>query len=310
MLTQEIPDVSSAPVVMPTCSVTCESTACLPHDLVERYAIGVVPVPVRIGAASFLDGVDIRPRQVYERLAAGPVTVRTSAPSPGQYLEAWHNARRLSGAILHVTVAASLSTFCQTALLAADLDHSAAPPLPVEVLDSGSAAMGQGFVALAAARAAWAGHSLPAIQATARAVSREVRLLVTLDTLEYLARVSRVPRAAALLGGLLDLKPIFELAGGEVRPLARTRTRRRSLMHLMERVMRSVPEGASVHLAVHHAQADEEAAVLAAHFQQRLSCTELYVTEFTPVMGTYCGPGLLGVAYYVEDADIPGPEAS
>jgi DegV family protein with EDD domain len=273
----------------------------LPAALANCLAITVVPVPVSIGNEHFLDGINITPAQVYERLIASTAVTRTSPPSPGQYLEAWQGAAGHQGMILHITVAASLSTFHQTAELAALLGRRQQHYAGVHVIDSGSAAMGQGFVALAAARAVEKGQSLEQTLAITRAVSRKVRLLVTLDTLEFLARASRIPRIASIAGGLLDLKPIIELSRGVVRPLARVRTRRRAIAQLQERFARNVPEGAAVRVAVHHAQAQDEASGLAEYLQREYHCLEMHVTEFTPVMGTYCGPGLLGVAYYVDD---------
>jgi DegV family protein with EDD domain len=174
------------------------------------------------------------------------------------------------------------------------------PGVSVAVVDSLSAGMGQGFVALAAARAVTEGASFTEAVARAEDVSRRVRLFVTLDTLDYLAKASRIPQVAAFLGGVLTIKPIIQISGGDIRPVARVRSRRRSIEALFEQVRASIPPNARVHLAVQHARAYAEALALEARLRDTFDCREVYTTEFTPIMGGYCGPGLLGVAFYCE----------
>ncbi len=282
--------------------VVCESTACLPPELVARYQIGVVPIPFVFGAETYLDGVDITPAEVYARLVATRTPPKTSPPPPGAYLEAWKAAaaRVQARAVVLVTVSSKISTLQRSARLAQELAAEALPGTPVAVVDSGSAGMAQGFVALAAARAAAEGASLEEVVAQAEAVSRRVTLLVTLDTLEYLARASHLPQVVAFVGGLLAIKPIVQVSG-DIKLVARVRTRRRSLEELFERMRRMVPARARLHAAVQHACAPEEARRLEARIGETFDCVELFTSEFTPVMGSYCGPGLVGVAFYHQE---------
>jgi DegV family protein with EDD domain len=127
--------------------------------------------------------------------------------------------------------------------------------------------------------------------------------VVALDTLRYLARTSRIPQVAALVSSLLDLKPIVCVDRGEVRPLERVRSRQRSLEHLLGAVGSALPTHAPVHLAVHHARAADAAVWLLDELCRKLNVVESYVTEFTPIMGAYCGPGLVGAAFYPDAAD-------
>lgn len=283
-------------------AVVCESTACLPPELRERYGIGVIPIPFVFGTETFRDGVDITPAQFYERLTTTKQPPLTSPPSPGEYLEAWRAAAQGAAAVVCVTVDSKVSTLQRSARLASDMAEEALPGVPVAVVDSLSAGMGQGFVVLAAARAAQAGQPLSAVVAAATSVAQRVHLLVTLDTLDYLARVSRIPQVAAFVGGILAIKPLIEIAGGDIHPLSRVRTRQHSIDALFEELRRRVPPGARLHAAVQHAQAAEEAAAFEQRVRAEFDCAELYTTEFTPVMGGYCGPGLLGVAFYCEGA--------
>jgi DegV family protein with EDD domain len=121
-----------------------------------------------------------------------------------------------------------------------------------------------------------------------------------LDTLRYLARTSRIPRVASIAASILDLKPIIRLAAGEVLPVARVRSRRRSLEQLVETICTLSPPEAPLHVCMHHARARSEADRVLAWLAERRRLKEAYITEFTPVMGAYCGPGLVGAAFYVE----------
>ncbi|HWE62593.1 MAG TPA: DegV family protein, partial [Chloroflexota bacterium] len=282
-------------------AILCESTCCLPPELVQRYGIGIIPIPFSFGDETFLDGVTITPSAFYERLVTSRTPPKTSPPSPGEYLEAWRQAAATADVVVLVTVDSKISTMQRSALLARDLAREALPGTPVAVVDSLSAGMGQGFVALAAARAAANGCSLHDVVAAAEAVSRRVKMIVTLDTLEYLARTSRIPQVAAFMGGLLAIKPVVQISGGEIGLLERVRTRRRAIDALFAQVQRAVPAGARLHAAVQHARAAAEAAQFEARLRETFNCVALFTTEFTPVMGGYCGPGLLGVAFYTEE---------
>ncbi|HEY7849936.1 MAG TPA: DegV family protein [Ktedonobacterales bacterium] len=281
-------------------AVVAESTCCLPPALARRYGVDILPIPYSIGDATYRDGVDLTPSQFYELLRQTRTIPQTSPPSAGEYLEAWARAALRGEDVVTVCVDGTISTMQRSTRLALQLAPEALPTTSIRVIDSRSAGMGQGFVALAAARAATAGAPLTAVAAEATRVSRRVRLLVTLDTLDYLARASRIPQVAAIVGGMLSIKPLFVLGGGEVQALERVRSRKRSIQRLLERLRDMVPSGARLHAAVQHAAAEAEARALEQTIRERFTCVELYTTEFTPVMGGYCGPGLLGVAFYTE----------
>lgn len=288
-------------------AVMCESTACLPAELVARYRIAIIPIPFVFGDETFLDGVNITPREFYAKLNATQTFPQTSPPSPGEYMQAWQRLAQQAEAVVLVTASGKITSFYRSTRLAQEMAARDLPGTRVVVVDSGSAAMGQGFVALAAARAAAAGQPLDQVVAAAEAVCQRVRMIVTLDTLEYLARASRIPQVAAFVGSVLAIKPILLFAAGDVTQLARVRTRRRSVEELVDQMRQRVPAGARIHAAIHHTEAAAEAAALRERVAATFECVELHLTEFTPVMGAYCGPGLLGVAYYVEtdthDAD-------
>ncbi|HZC07587.1 MAG TPA: DegV family protein [Ktedonobacterales bacterium] len=285
-------------------AVVTESACCLPPALARQYGVDILPIPYSFGDATYRDGVDLTPAQFYDLLRRSKTLPHTSPPSPGDYLEAWKRAAARGEDVVTVCVDGSISTMQRSTRLAQRLAPAELPETTIRVVDSRSAGMGQGFVALAAARAAVAGASLDEVAAEAERVSQRVRLLVTLDTLDYLAQASRIPQVAAIVGGMLSIKPLFMLSGGDVQVLERVRARKRSIRRLLDHLRAMVPPGARLHAAVQHADAAAEAHDLEDTIREQFTCAELYTTEFTPVMGGYCGPGLLGVAFYYDDVPV------
>ncbi len=280
----------------PTVRIVVDSAASLPPEMAEAPGIHVVPMRLRFGDRSYLDGIDLSPADFYRMLSESDTPPTTSAPSPAMFREAFERAGREGADALCLTVAARFSASYSSAGAAAEEYRSGAAPAQVLTLDTESAAAGQGLVALEAWRAARRGDSLHEVAEAARKTAARVRLLAAADTLYYLWRSGRVPRIAHAGASLLDIKPIFELVRGEVRARARPRSRRRAVQRLVELVCEHAGDR-EVHAAVMHAGALRQAEELRRLAERTLSCREVFVSEVTPVMGAHIGPGLLGIAY-------------
>lgn len=269
--------------------VVTDSAAGLPGELAARLGIEVVPLYLSVEGRSLRDG---ELPDLYERLEREPGSVTTSTPSPGDFEEAF--ARRPEEELVCVTLAASVSGVHGAASLAAGASGKR-----VEMIDSGSASMGEGWVALAAARAAAAGGSLEEVGAAARDAAGRTRLVATIDTMEHLRRSGRVGWIAALAATGLQLKPVFAMAGGLITPVARPRTRRRALERVAAEVVGDL-EGGRARVAALHARAEDDARDLLDRVRGRVEIVEEHVVEFTAVMGAHTGPGVVGLAYHLE----------
>jgi len=169
------------------------------------------------------------------------------------------------------------------------------------VLDCGTAAAGQGLVVLATARVAASGGSLTEVIETTKSVMPRVNLFATLDTLHYLVKGGRVPKAASLVNSLLQIKPIFTVSDGEARPVTNARTTAGAIKHILKIMEQKIVKGQPLHVAVMQADALDRAIVLRDEIVSQFNCAELFITEFTPVMGVHTGPGVIGVAFYSGD---------
>jgi DegV family protein with EDD domain len=278
-------------------AVVVDSAASLPAD--KAAQLQVVPMRLVLDGKTYLDGRDLSATQFYKMLRQSSAPATTSAPPPASFLESFRQAALDASSVLCLTVASRFSASFNSAQTAAVQMRDELPGVEIAVLDTESAAGGEGLIALEALRAAARGDGLDQVVAAAREVMPRVRLLAFLDTLYYLWKGGRVPRLAHAGTSLLDIKPLFELKGGEVHTVARPRTRQRATQRLVE-LMRERVEPGSVHATVMHADSADAAEVLRQQIEAEFPCQELYVSEFTPVMGAHIGPGLLGVAFWSE----------
>ena len=276
--------------------IVTDSTAYLPAELIARYGIRVVPLKVLFGPEAYAEGVDISNSEFYGKLMEASTLPTTSQPSVGDFLQVYGEADREAVPILSIHISSKLSATFSTALTA----KSELPQSQIEIVDSLSASMGLGMVVLAAARAADEGQPLSQIRASCEKLIRSMNVFFMVDTLEYLHKGGRIGGAAALLGTVLRVKPLLYLKEGQIEVLAKVRTKRRALKRLLELVEEHVPEGTSVHAAVIHAQAAEEASALAKEIRARFNCAEMHLSELGAVIGTHVGPRAIGLAFYTD----------
>jgi DegV family protein with EDD domain len=279
--------------------IVTDSTACIPPELAERYGIEIVPAHIIVGGRTYADSLTNDTGEFYARIRASNDRPTTAAPSPGMYVEAIGRAARRAQAVLVITVSAQFSAMYDSARAAIEAVKAESPALDVRLLDSRNAAMAQGFVVLEAARAVREGASIHDAVARAEEMTGRVTLLAMLDTLSYLARSGRVPRVAAWFAGMLQVKPIVRFTAGDIKLVARTRTRPRALER-MGTLFAELASGRPAHLAVHHADALADAEALREQAERSANIVEAHVTEFTQVMGVHTGPGLVGMAWWCD----------
>jgi DegV family protein with EDD domain len=280
--------------------IVTDTTACVPREQVVKYDIEVVPVQLIFEDKTYRDGIDITPAEFYSRLRKAKKMPTTSSSSPNPYFEAYRNASTRAKDILCFTEPAKFSAMFDSALVARDIAKESLHNTNIEVLECTTAAAGQGLVALAAARAAALGKPLQEVIDFAKDIMSRVNLFATLNTLHYLVKSGRVPQAAALVNSILNIKPIFALNHKDAHTVALPRTMKSALERMVKLMRSSVTKDQPLHVAVMHADAPEQAESFKNRISSQFNCEEIFVTEFTPVMGVHTGPGLIGVAFYGE----------
>lgn len=276
-------------------AVVTDSTADLPAELRQALGIRVVPLNVHFGDEVFKDGVEMTPEGFWEKLRQSPHHPRTSQPAPGDFLTVYRELEAAGHPICSIHISAEMSGTLQSAQVAAEMLGS---PGGIEVVDSRSVSMGLGLVVLAAARAAQRGASLPEVAAEARAVAGRLQILFGVDTLEFLQRNGRIGRAQALVGGLLNIKPVLQVEDGVVAAADKVRGRSRVLPRCLEIMAERIPPGRKVAAAVLYTTDPGEGKAWLEAFQKQYQMVERYLVPLGPVVACHAGPGTVGIAMY------------
>lgn len=279
-------------------AIVTDSSACLSGTLAASAGVEVVPVEMILEGRVYRDGLDDA-GDFYRLLREARTLPKTSAPSPGQFLQAFRRARERAPSILCITLPANLSSLHNASQQAVALAAEQMPGLRIRTIEAGAVAAGQGLIVLEAARAAMDGQELDQVESLVADLGPRVHFFAALDTLEFLARGGHVPKVAAWLGNVMGIRPILTAPGGDVRRITQARSRRAALARILNLMEERNPKGAPIRVLVMHADALSEAQALAEQVRQRFPCEELHVTQFTPVMGAHSGPGVLGVAFRV-----------
>ena len=270
-----------------TVRVVTDSTSDIPKSVIEELGITVVPLTIAFGAQSYRDGMDLSADDFYARLQQEKALPTTSQPPPALFQHAYEHLIT-QGDVVSVHLSHKFSGTVESARrVAAEM-----APDKITVVDSGSASMGLGLCAIAAARAAQSGADRAACAAAAEEVAGRLHIAVAFETLEYLRRGGRIGRAAAFVGGLLKLKPILTVKDGEAFPVTRVRSRAKAIEELFALITKHQPVS---DIVVLHTTTPDDAAALAARAREAAPQATVYEGRFGPVVGEHGGPGMLGV---------------
>lgn len=254
-------------------------------------AISVVPLTLNFDGQSLLDGVDIRPGEFYRRLHSVTTHPTTSQPSPGRFAEVYSSLLAHHDAVVSIHISQKLSGTYESARQAASMTD----PQRVRVIDSELVSMSLGLITLAASSLAAGGENAGAIEAKVIDMRSSVQTYFSVATLEFLRRGGRIGRASALLGSVLQVKPVLCIRDGLVTPLERVRTFERALNRVVE-LTREVDRGHGVCVIVGHADAEADAERIGRELDS--IAETLMIQPLGPVVGAHAGPGVVGVGCY------------
>jgi DegV family protein with EDD domain len=278
--------------------IVADSIACLTKEQIEDHHLKIVPANIFFNGHVYRDFVDISPAKAYELLAKAPEFWKTSAPAPDDYLRVYRELGEKARRILVVTISLKLSGFFRSAQEARDIFAEESPQTVVEVLDSGTAAAAEGLIVLAAARAASAGKTFDEVVSMARKVKERVKFVGLLETIRHVYRTGRIPKVASDLGSILSIRPLLTSSNGGIHFAAAARSKVTGVQKMLRIMRNQVGKLDPVHVAVMHADVLEEAKKLKEKVAAEFNCVELFITDFSPVMGYATGRGTLALAYY------------
>lgn len=271
--------------------VVTDSTADLPRELIEKYGITVVPLKVMFGEKIYRDGVDLTPREFFQKLRRAPDLPTTSQPSPQEFVEAYRPLVEEGASIVSIHISSALSGTLQSAKLAkAILGYE-----DLEIIDSRLVSLALGMVVLAAAERADEGCSKEEVLVRVNQIIDRLQAYFLVDTLEYLQRGGRIGKAQAFLGSLLNVKPICTLKEGIIYPYEKVRGKAKAVERLAEIVEEKFTPRVPLWCTLVHGDDAEGLEQLREKLEKRVNIGRLLLGEIGPVVGTHGGPGLLGV---------------
>lgn len=280
-----------------------DSTACLPAAVLGQYDIRVIPLYVHYQDKTLVDGVDITPQEYVELLREAKVLPTTSQPSVGDFLSLYRDLAQKADVIISIHISSGLSGTVASAqgarqALAEEAAEEGMEPLEIHVVDSTVTSVGLELMVTAGARAIAAGQSVESVLQTFEDVRQRMKVIFVVDTLEYLHKGGRIGGASALMGSVLQIKPILHLSGGHIEVLDKVRTAKKAKERVWEILHQGLDAERPVHAAITHVDALEEAKKLEQRLKESFSCEELSISNLSPSIATHVGPGTVGVAFY------------
>jgi len=276
-------------------AIVTDSTAYLPEEFVKQHNISITPLSLIWGEEVQRDGVDISPNQFYERLTASKVMPTTSQVTPAVMHDTFKSLLDQGFDVLGIFLSSKISGTIQSALQALEmLDGNASR---VAIVDSLSTTMAMGMPVLTAARAAQTGEPLAECQKVAEKACRNSGVFFLVETLEFLRRGGRIGGAQALLGNVLNIKPILELRDGRIESADKVRTKQKAIQRVVELASERINGRTPIRLAVTHANAEADAETLLKVAQAVLNPIEVFSSPLSPVIGSHAGPGTVALNF-------------
>lgn len=276
--------------------IVTDSTSYIPDYLTKRYDISIVSLGILLDGESRRE-VDVPNATFYTELAKAPEIPSSSQPSPYEMYATFKELIEAGHSIVGIFISSDMSGTYASALSTKKQILEKYPDAQIEIIDSRTNCMQLGFAALAAAKAASQGKTLTEVVDAAHEVIAHSRFLFTPDTLAYLKKGGRIGGASALLGTLLQIKPILTVVDGKTAVYSKVRTKRKAIEALVNGLQEDLKDRDLGEVIVHHINCPEEGMKLAKTLENLLHC-EVKIQSIGPVIGVHVGPGSIGVAYY------------
>ena len=286
-------------------TIVTDSSCDLPDAILDRHHIAMVPLQVMFGDQTFRDRVELRPEDFYRRMRESKALPTTSQPAVGSFVQAFRDARAEADQVIAILLGARLSgtiRSAQAAVKATGLDH-------IHLVDSATASLGIGLLALRAAELAEGGWPAEAIVEEVQRVRRQSGVFVTVDRFDNLLRSGRVTRGRAWLAGMLDVRPVLTVDdSGQIVPIDRIRGRENVIPRVLALLDRRLtPRPKTIRFGIAHAEAPEAADRLVTALRAAYQPRDCFVSLATGVLGTHVGVGAWALFYQVEDGTPERP---
>jgi DegV family protein with EDD domain len=287
---------------MANVAVLTDSTASIPEDLLDRLQIYTVAYYIHRGQEVLRDLVTVQREEFLRWLITARFLPTTASPGPGDYFEVYKQlAGRGIKEIISIQMSSKVSGGFQAATVAKTMMQEECPDVRIEVIDTQTAALCQGWMVIEAAREALEGVTLDRLVTKVKGMIPLTRMIQTADTLRYLYLGGRIGKAQELLGSVLNIKPLIGIAEGVIVPLGKAHSRGQAYHQIADLVAEGVGQG-KAKIAYMHAGAQREVEKIRHLVEAQVDVVESFIAELSPALAVHTGPGTAGLCYYpVED---------
>jgi len=273
--------------------IVIDSAADIAEKEAKELGVEMVPLVINFGVDEYYDGVDLLPTDFYNKLLASKILPKTSQVSPFRFEEVFQKIIDNGDEVLVITISSKLSGTYASAVSAAEKFNG-----KVMVVDSLSAAIGEWLLCQEALKMIENGYNLEQIYTRLNNLKENIVIMAVLDTLTYLKKGGRISGTVALVGGILNIKPIVSLIDGEVKMIGKTRGQKKGALFMngiinADKIDLELPFGAL------YSGNDRSIGVeYANNIKKYFNDVDMPVRELGSTIGTHVGPGIFGVAYY------------
>ncbi|MFD3450068.1 DegV family protein [Microbacteriaceae bacterium 4G12] len=275
--------------------VVTDSTADLSPEVLEQYNIHMIPLSITIDNETYLDRIDITPSEFIEKMVQAEELPKTSQPAVGAFVELYDRLGEDGSEVISIHMTSGMSGTVATARSAATMTET-----KVTVIDSMFISHSLAFQVIEAAKMANEGRSMEEIVERVETVRKNTSLYVVVDTLDNLVKGGRIGRGKALIGSLLNIKPIASLADGVYTPVAKVRSQSKVIKTLVEYFLQDTAGKTVKAVGVPHADALPLAQSVKEAIKQAIGFTDTEISYTTPVISTHTGVGAIGFCFFAE----------
>lgn len=276
--------------------VVTDSGSDLPKKVRDKYNIHVVPLTIQFGEDIYIDGTDLSAEEFYQKLSVSSELPSTCQPSPADFVKCYESISEPEDHIISVHLSSKLSGTYQSAVLASSMIEGR----HIHILDSKSASIGIGLVTVAVAEALANGASVEDAVKEGERVIEESEVYFVVDTLEYLKRNGRIGAASALVGSLLNIKPVLTLEDGIVTPYDKVRGKSKAVKRITDLLLEytKAHSDRKFRLGLTHAECLDEAKIIKDDIQSQVDIEDIMIEYIGPTIGVHVGPGTVALMWY------------
>jgi DegV family protein with EDD domain len=278
-------------------AIVTDTISCIPPNLAKDLDIRVIPVSLVIDRKVYKDTI-LSNDEFWNLFYKAREPITTNAVTPGDFEKLLSEIGQKTNSIVCILVSKALSATHQAAIMAREALKKEKPGLSIEIIDSVSAAGSEGFIVLEAAKAAKAGKSLVEVLQVIKDTIPRANFFCAMDTLKYLIRSGRAPKIA-FIGDIMKVKPIISInkENGLVENVGRARGKPKAMLKMVEMVKEAIDPNKPVNIIIHYTDSITDGEELKKIATSQLKCAEVYMTPYTPVMASQCGP-VVAISYY------------